>query len=80
MRTTLNIDEPVLADLRRIQREEKKSLGEIVSDLLSEAISRRREAPARTPIALAWSSQSMGARVDLGDKDAVYQALEGDDS
>jgi hypothetical protein len=80
MRTTLNIDEPVLADLRRIQREEKKSLGEIVSDLLSEAISRRRAAPARAPIALAWSSQSMGARVDLGDKDAVYQALESDDS
>ena len=34
-RTTLNIDEPILQELKRLQKEEKKSLGGLVSDLLA---------------------------------------------
>lgn len=75
MRTTLDIDAPVMKDLKKIQRKEGKSLGRIVSDLLAQAIGERKKArgPIRPP---KWISRPMGARVDLADKDAVYAAME----
>jgi hypothetical protein len=33
MRTTLDIDDPVLKEIKRLQRREGKSLGRLVSDL-----------------------------------------------
>ena len=74
-RTTLDIDTPLLKELKRLQRTEKKSLGRLVSDLVAQAlvVHRRRE---RTAPAFAWVSQDMKAKVDLADRDAVYDALE----
>jgi hypothetical protein len=75
-RTTVNIDAPVLRDLKRLQKEEGKSLGRLMSDLLAEALGRlRREKPAASP-RLEWKSRPMKARVDLTDKEAVRAALE----
>jgi hypothetical protein len=74
-RTTVDIDGPVLEDVKRIQRRERKSLGRTVSDLLSEAVSRygpRKERPRR----LRWISKPMRARVDLADKEAVRAAAD----
>jgi len=75
-RTTLNIDEPILRDLKRLQKEEKKSLGRLVSDLLAWAIRSREEKgrPARKPF--SWRSRPMGCRVDPADKDAVWALLD----
>ena len=77
-RTTLNIDDPILQDLRRMQKEEKKSLGRLVSDLLAWAI-RTRETAKVEPPPFSWSSRRMNARVDLADKDAVWSILDKDD-
>ena len=74
-RTTVDIDGPVLDDLKRIQKREGKSLGRAVSDLLAEAISRygsKRKKPAK----LDWISHPMKARVDLADKEAVRAAAD----
>lgn len=74
-RTTIDIDGPVLDDLRRIQKRDAKSLGRTVSDLLAEAISRyggKRSKPAK----FAWISRPMRARVDLADKEAVRAAAD----
>ena len=38
-RTTLNIDTPLLQELKMLQKREGKSLGRIVSELLAEALS-----------------------------------------
>jgi hypothetical protein len=38
MRTTLDIDAPLLRELKQLQKKEKKALGAIVSDLLAEAL------------------------------------------
>ena len=38
MRTTLDIDDPVLRELKRRQAREGKSLGRLVSDLLARAL------------------------------------------
>jgi hypothetical protein len=69
-RTTLNIDAVVLRELKRLQKEEGKPLGLVVSELLAGALRRRDE--EREPTSLQWSSKPMHARVDLEDKDAVY--------
>lgn len=76
-RTTVDIDRPVLDDLKRIQKQEGKSLGRTVSDLLAEAIARygRKD---KKPTKLRWISRPMRARVDLEDKEAVRAAADAD--
>jgi hypothetical protein len=74
-RTTVDIDGPVLEDLKRIQKLEGKSLGRTASDLLAEAISRygnRKGKPAK----FRWISRPMKARLDLADKEAVRAAAD----
>jgi hypothetical protein len=75
MRTTLDIDDPILRDLKQLQQREGKSLGRLVSDLLAASLAARREAPAEPP-AFHWAHQAMAARVDLRDKDAVLDAMD----
>ena len=75
-RTTVDIDAPILRDLKRVQKQEGKSLGRLISDLLAEALARHRSG-RRQPTSFKWISRSMRTRVDLSDKDAVYGALEG---
>jgi hypothetical protein len=79
MRTTVDIDEPVLKEVKRLTRREGKALGRVVSELLAESLGRRRaHAPAAPPF--AWTSRLMDARVDLADKDAVQAALDASES
>ena len=75
MRTTVDIDDPVLKDLKKLQKKEGKSLGRLISDLLAQAIGERKtpKAPARAP---RWLSKAMGARIDLADREALYDAME----
>jgi hypothetical protein len=73
-RTTIDIDATVLRRLRERKRREGKTLGRLVSELLAGAL---RETDVATPRELDWTSQPMGARVDLEDKEAVRRALEG---
>ena len=75
-RTTLNLDDPVLADLKRLQRKEGKPLGELASELLASAIAERKHATV-PPLRLQWTSRPMGALIDLDDKEALFAALEG---
>lgn len=74
MRTTVDIDPVVLEELRRRRTEEGRTLGDLVSDLLSEALALRDERLSEEP--LDWQSASMVARVNLEDDEAVRAALE----
>lgn len=76
MRTTLDIDDPVLRELKKLQANENKSLGRLVSDLLAPAL--KEHARPATARPASWIAKPMGARVNLGDKEAVHRALEGD--
>jgi hypothetical protein len=71
-RTTVDIDASVLRDLKRRQKQTGQTLGTLVSELLALAL--ERETGNSTPF--AWKSAEMAARVDLQDKDAVFDALE----
>lgn len=73
-RTTIDIDPAVLRRLKERKRREGKTLGQLVSELLASAL---RETNTATPRELDWTSRPMGAGVDLEDKEAVRQALEG---
>lgn len=75
MRTTVDIDDPILKDLKKIQHKEGKSLGRLISDLLAQALGERKtaKAPARP---VKWVSKAMGARIDLADREALYAAME----
>jgi len=77
MRTTLDIEGPLLKELREIQKREGGTLGALVCRLLADALSRRARRPA--PPAFRWISRPMRARISLADKDAVYAILDGDD-
>lgn len=74
MRTTVDIEAPVLKELRALQKRQGGTLGELVSSLLAEALARRPRTP--TPPAFEWLARPMGARVDLEDKDVVYAILD----
>jgi hypothetical protein len=75
MRTTIDIDDPILKEVKRLQKTEKKSLGRLVSDLLARALQECKTA-GRKPKPSRWISKGMGARIDLSDKEALYAALE----
>lgn len=75
MRTTLDIDDPLLEEVRSIQKREGGSLGRVVSRLLAEALERQRGHEKRNN-PLSWHSQPMDARVDLRDKEHLYRILD----
>lgn len=59
MRTTVDIEAPVLKELRELQKREGGTLGELVSRLLAEALAKRPGKPV-TP-KLDWTAKPMRA-------------------
>ena len=74
MRTTLDIDDPVLADLKRLQKEQGKTLGRLVSDLLAEVLGQRTAPRKRPPF--RWNASTGGLLIDPRDKEAIYAILD----
>ena len=64
-------DAPILRDLKRRQKQEGKSLGRVVSDLLAQALHQSKVQANST--SFRWIARSMQAQIDLSDKDAVYR-------
>ena len=69
-RTTVDIDDAVLRELERLQKRERKSLGRLISELLSASL-RLTDTHEAASKPLQWTSRAMGARVELEDKEAV---------
>ena len=74
MRTTVHIDDTILKDLKKIQEKERKSLGRLISDLLAQALRERKPGKASTSQSRRIS-RTMGARIDLADREALYVAM-----
>jgi hypothetical protein len=75
-RTTIDIDAPILKEIKRLQREEGLPMGRIISRLLADALGRTERKPAKTK--LRWISRRMNPLVDLSDKEAVYAVFDRD--
>lgn len=74
MRTTLDIDTPILREVKALHEREGRSMGAVVSELLAEALARRSSTRARP--SFRWTSRDMTPLIDLSDKDAIYAALD----
>lgn len=73
-RTTLNLDPSVMHELRQRSRRERKSIGELASQLLARGLREERR-PDVPPF--SWVSRDLGEpAVNLEDKDALNALLD----
>ena len=74
MKTTLNIDDKVMAELKREAARQGRTMSEMVESALRLLLRshRRREKVIALP-----TFRSGGALVDIADRDALYKAMEG---
>ena len=76
-RTTIDIDDTVLAELRELQRREGRTLGSLTSELLAGALTARRCANGTPRPAFTWITRPMGTpRVDVDNSAAVQAFLD----
>ncbi|MBN2497136.1 MAG: antitoxin [Deltaproteobacteria bacterium] len=76
-RTTVDIDAPVLRELKKLQKKHGEPLGRLVSRLLARALDGERERAAE-PRPFRWQARPMGEpRIDIEDKDALWAMLDG---
>lgn len=73
-RTTIDLDPTVLQELKRRRQREGKTLGQLASELLARALAEKTPDEGSGPF--SWTTQDMGARIDLEDKEAVSAALD----
>jgi hypothetical protein len=76
MRTTIDIAEPVLDDLRALQKREGKTLGELVSGLLAGALAAERHKGGEEAAEWRWIAKDLRPRLDLRDKEALWLELD----
>jgi len=69
MRTTFDIDDRILREVEALHESEGRSMGEVVSETLAEALVHRRSSRARP--SFNGTSRDMRPRVDPSDKDTV---------
>jgi toxin-antitoxin system PIN domain toxin len=74
MKTTLNIDDTVMAELRREAARQGRTMSELVETALRNLFRAQKEAARLSPLPVFHSG---GAFVDIADRDALYQAMEG---
>ena len=74
MKTTLNIDDTVMAELKREAARQGRTMSELVEMALRLLLRSRRKPGGLPPLPKFHSG---GALVDVSDRDALYQAMEG---
>ena len=77
-RTTVDIETPILEEIRRFQKKDGRTLSRIISQLLAEALVNKK---AKTTLpTIKWTSRPMKALITLSDKDTLYRILDGRES
>jgi hypothetical protein len=74
MKTTLNIDATVMAQLKREAARQGRTMSELVETALRLLLRAQRK---RGKIAALPRFHGGGTLVDIADRDALYQAMEG---
>ncbi len=73
MKTTLNIPDPVMAALRREAARQGRTMSELVEAALRLLLTRARAPSALPPLPTLSSG---GHRVDIADREALYQVMD----
>lgn len=74
MKTTLNIDDTVMRQLKREAARQRRTMSDLVETALRNLFQSQRKPLELPPLP---SFNSGGAFVDIADRDALYQAMEG---
>jgi hypothetical protein len=74
MKTTLNIDDTVMAELKREAARQGRTMSELVETALRLLLRSQRK---RGRIPALPTFRSAGTLVDIADRDPLYQAMEG---
>jgi plasmid stability protein len=74
MKTTLNIDDGVMLQLKREAARQGRTMSDLVETALRLLLASR---PRRAKLPALPSYRSGGALVDVADRDALYHAMEG---
>ena len=74
MKTTLNIDDTVMAELKREAARQNRTMSELVETALRLLLAAQRK---RGKIPTLPKFRSGGILVDVADRDALYHAMEG---
>ncbi len=70
----MNLDASVLREVKRRARDQGKSLGDVISEIVGPALAQRNRIGVHPEF--RWRAARMGpAKIDLEDKEAVRQAL-----
>jgi hypothetical protein len=72
-RTTVDIDASVLRELKKRQERERKTLGQLISELLARAIESENDRTEARPF--SWVTRDLQPRLDIEDKDALWSAF-----
>ncbi len=75
-RTTLNLDPTILAELRKRADQERKSMGELASELLAVALAASGDSKRRP---FKWFTQPLNARIPMEDWALVKEFLDNED-
>ena len=75
MKTTLNVDDTVMAQLKREAARQGRTMSELVETALRSLFQTQKETAATLPPLPVFHSG--GALVDIADREALYQAMEG---
>lgn len=74
MKTTLNIDDSIMAQLKQEAVKQGRTMSELVESALRLFFRKEKAKPSLPPLP---SFKSGGYVVDIADRDALYQAMEG---
>ena len=74
MKTTLNVDDTVMAQLKREATRQGRTMSELVETALRNLFRAQKKTADLLPLPVFHSG---GALVDIADRDALYQAMEG---
>ncbi len=74
MKTTLQIDDKVLAQLKREAARQGRTMSELVETALRNLFRAQKQSVTLEPLP---TFRSGGAMVDVSDRDSLYQAMEG---
>lgn len=75
MKTTLNIDDTVMTELRREAARQGRTMSEMVETALRLFFRAQRKPPTIPPLPTFHGGVE---RIDIADRNALYNALEGD--
>lgn len=80
MRTTIRIDDDLLAEAKRVAEERGTTLTQVIGDALREALARRHRAPSRKRVRLpTFPGSGLMPGVDLDDSASLLELMEAPD-